>query len=57
MKKILIAVPEGYKYIELKVPDGLAAFIQTKAIKNISNGSTIEVMYLDEGLSEGDNLN
>jgi hypothetical protein len=49
-KKVLIAIPDGYKYIELTVPDGIEEMIMTKAIKDIQNGSTFSHMYLDEAV-------
>ena len=51
MSKTLIAVPKGYKFIELSYPDSWKNFIKSikiTPIKNLPNGAEIKTVILDE---------
>ena len=48
MKRLIVAIPKGYKYLEISLPNELVSFVKTKAIKDLPNGLTYSHVVLDE---------
>lgn len=49
MKKILIAIPKGAKFIELNIPEELSTMLHTRAIMHdLPNGITHSHIVIDD---------
>lgn len=51
MKRILLAVPKGYQYVELAYPDYIDKYIKkvrTRPIRELPNGAEYSHVAIDE---------